>query len=127
MWRKFQISCVLLAWLLATGSQWDLTQVFAWGRMFTGYAHTMTLTNALCETFDPAKPCPICQLVQAAKQQQDSPATPDAKVPGKMLIIFQPAAVIVFAAPAVAPWLHHESDIQSTGRGAPPVPPPRAA
>ena len=127
MWRKLQITSFLLAWLFATGSQWDLVQVFAWGRMFADNATTMSLAEAARETFAPDHICPLCQAVSRAKQQQDNPSTPAAKVPGKILLVFQPVPAVIIAAPPLSPWSPSDRVMLSTGRLAPPTPPPRAA
>ncbi len=127
MWRKFQITSVLLAWLFATGSQWDFVQVFAWGRMFADNATTMSLAEAARETFAPEKLCPLCQAVSRAKQQQENPSAPDAKAPGKILLVFQPVPTVIIAAPPLSPWSPGDQVMLSIGRLAPPTPPPRTA
>lgn len=54
----------------------DLAQVAAWARMFSGYARTESIAAAVCETFDPGKPCEICQAVSRARKagEQHAPA-----------------------------------------------------
>ena len=47
MRRKFSLVLTLAAWLLATGSQWDLAQTFAWGRMIVTYSQTMSVAQAV--------------------------------------------------------------------------------
>ena len=49
MRRQVSIVLVLAAWLLATGSQWDLAQTFAWGRMITTYSASMPLAACRCK------------------------------------------------------------------------------
>ena len=71
--------CMLFAWLCANGAALDVMQVFAWARMFAGYARTAPVALAAQETFDPSKLCPICQAVQkgreaGAKQPAAAPA-----------------------------------------------------
>jgi len=83
-------SCLLLAWLCANGAALDLMQVFAWGRMFAGYAHEMPVETALAETFDPARPCPLCVAVQQARKTGREPgpaAAPNAAI--KLVLIAQ--------------------------------------
>lgn len=125
MWRRSQIFCVLLAWLLATGSQWDLVQTFAWGRMIVSYSRTMPLLEAVRLTFTPDNECAICNTVSAAKQQLDSPATPDLKLLGKIILVFQPAPVLVIAAPNLSRWPLGDIVVPGASRAAPPLPPPR--
>ncbi|HTQ30022.1 MAG TPA: hypothetical protein VMI53_02330 [Opitutaceae bacterium] len=126
MRRKIQLICLLSAWLLATGSQWDMVQVFAWGRMFAGYAREMPLTAALGQTFKPDNMCPICRAVKAAKQQQDeSPAASYKDELGKILLVFEPVPQIVVAHPSFSSWSPSDQILTGALRAAPPVPPPR--
>ena len=130
MLRKLQLSLVLLAWLLATGSQWDLVQTFAWGRMIATKAQTMPLAEAMQRTFTPGYECPICKAVAAAKKQEaqsHDATTPDAKAPGKILLVFQPTPTVIITAPDVSPWPSDDQTSAGTRRAAPPTPPPRAA
>ncbi|MEI6861156.1 MAG: hypothetical protein WCL04_02785 [Verrucomicrobiota bacterium] len=130
MLRRFQIAAVLLAWLLATGSQWDCTQVLAWGRMITHYAHTMPLADAVRLTFTAGNECDICVALADVRQQQSDtvPVTPAAKSAAKILLFVQPAAVFMMAAPETFVW---PDSTRGSGlgmlRASPPVPPPRAA
>ena len=129
MHRRFKISAILLAWLLATGSQWDCAQVFAWGRMIAGHARTMPLADAVRLTFTPGNECAVCVAVADAKQQQpDTAAAAAAKAPGKILLFCAPAAAFVFAVPEPAPPSPAATLAgMGTLRASPPVPPPRAA
>jgi hypothetical protein len=129
MLRRLQLSAILLACLLATGSQWDGVQVFAWGRMVAGYAHTMPLADAVRLTFTPGNECDICTAVGAAKQQQqDAPAMPAAKWPAKIILVFQPASAVVVAAPELCAWSPCDRlTALGASRASPPVPPPRVA
>jgi hypothetical protein len=127
MRRRFAIISLSIAWLLATGSQWDLVQAIAWGRMFVGYARTMSLAKSVKETFDPEKPCALCYAVHKAKQQQENQTIPtEVRLREKMLLIFQPVAVLLTATPVANRWLIHDQEPLSAGRPSPPVPPPRA-
>ena len=126
MRRKIQLLCLLSAWLLATGSQWDLVQVFAWGRMFAGYAHEMPLAAALSQTFKPDNMCSLCRAVKAAKQQQEqSPADAYQDGLGKILLVFEPEPKVVVAAPAFYSWSPSDQIMTGAMRAAPPLPPPR--
>ena len=127
MFRRFQIGSVLLAWLLATGSQWDCAQVFAWGRMIAIYSRTMPLAEAVRLTFTPGNECDVCLAVGEAKEQQNSPTTPAAKAPGKILLVFQPVPVIVIVVPEFSPWPSDGQTMLGASRASPPVPPPRPA
>ncbi len=126
MRKKLSIVGLLVAWLCANGALLDVVQVFAWGRMFAGYAESMTVGAALSATFDPAKPCELCVSVAQTKDQQEKQAPAEllrAKDP-KLLLACELPTVIIFSAltrewpagPALAP----------SGRSDPvPVPPPR--
>ena len=125
MRQRIAIFPLLIAWLLATGSQWDLVQVFAWGRMFAGYVSTMSVGQALEETFDADKPCPLCCAVRKAKQQENKTLPPEVRLREKMPLIFQAVPVLLTETPVTNRWLIHDREPLSAGRAAPPVPPPR--
>jgi|SRR5580698_10202927 hypothetical protein len=122
---RLQLCALLLAWFMVTGSQWDLVQVFAWGRMFANYSRTMPLASALQLTFQPGNMCSMCKMVKAAKQQQEqSPATAG-KVAGKILLVFEPVPQVVVACPSFLSWSLSDRILAGFQRAAPPVPPPR--
>ncbi len=125
MRQRFQLSALLLAWLLATGGQWDLVQVFAWGRMFTNYSRIMPLASALRLTFKPDNMCSVCKMVKAAKQQQEQTPAAPAKTLGKILLVFAPVSTVVIASVPSGPWPVGMITMRSAERGAPPIPPPR--
>jgi hypothetical protein len=128
MRRRLSILSLLFAWLLATGSQWDLVQTFAWGKMIVSYARTMPLTEAVRLTFTPGNMCGLCSAVSEAKQQQKDDALPG-EPSGKLVkipLVFQAASVFVATAPTVQGLSPDELlEMQSVARAAPPVPPPR--
>ncbi len=126
--HRVQILLVLSAWFLATGSQWDVAQVFAWGRMFAGYSREMTVAAAVEKTFS-GEMCAICRIVRKAKQEQDAKGakTPEARTPGKVLDVcplvastrvFSPARQAIGIVPA-------QRMMAGRDRMAPPLPPPR--
>ena len=128
MRRRLSLISLLCAWLLATGSQWDLVQTFAWGKMIVTYAETMPLTDAVRLTFTPDNMCGVCEAVSEAKQQQADdtlPGEPSGKLV-KIPLVFQASSDFVASAPAVlglSPAALLE--MQGVARAAPPVPPPR--
>jgi hypothetical protein len=125
MRQRLQLSALLLAWLMATGSQWDLVQVFAWGRMFADYSRIMSVESALRLTFKPDNMCSVCKLVKAAKQQQEqSPAAP-LKARGKILLVFAPVPAMIIASEPSEQWPVESKLMRSTELSAPPIPPPR--
>jgi hypothetical protein len=125
MRHRLQLSALLLAWLMATGGQWDLVQVFAWGRMFASYSRIMPVESALRLTFRPDNMCSVCKLVKAAKQQQEQSPVAPSKTLGKILLVFAPAPTVVIAVVPTEQWPVGMIAICSAERGAPPIPPPR--
>ena len=67
----------MIAWLCANGALWDAMQVAAWGKMFASYSESMSITQALRETFDGSKPCEMCVGIAKAKDAttKQMPAT----------------------------------------------------
>ncbi|MBK9991517.1 MAG: hypothetical protein IPP19_12465 [Verrucomicrobia bacterium] len=126
MRRRFALLSLLTAWLLATGSQWDAVQVFAWARMFTGYVSTMSVGQALEETFDAEKPCSLCCAVSKAKEQEKQQLPPEIRLRDKLVLIFQPTAECVATISNGNRWSGVEWVLAGRGRAEPAVPPPRA-
>ena len=122
--RRFQITCLLLAWFAATGAQWDFVQVYGWARMFAKYAQTMPLATAMKKTFD-GEMCGVCQLVKEAKQDADPAGVPSGKIDLKLPLVFEPTPAIVLAAPEPAAWRVGEARVPSYGRAPPLLTPPR--
>ena len=129
MRRQLSLILTLSAWLLATGSHWDLVQTFAWGRMFATYSQSMSFTQAAKKTFSSEGMCGLCETVASAKQQQDAAdtRTPGSKAPVKIFLVSAPAA-LVFASPApscvgLTAAIHA---LASAERPPPSLPPPRA-
>ena len=130
MRRRLSLVLTLAAWLLATGSHWDLVQTFGWGRMIATYSRAMPLLRAVKQTFSGEAMCGVCALVHHAKEQQDADnaKVPGTKAPAKIFLVSAPS-VLVFASPAsncvgVVPA---GSAPLSADRTAPPLPPPRVA
>ncbi len=132
MRRKLALVLTLTAWLLATGSQWDVVQTFAWARMFTENYRTLPLRIALDRTFSPEGRCGVCVVVTHAKQaQSDSPDTPgdipSGKFSGKLVLAHEPESTsLVALVPSSVRWSRSDHTPASVERAAPPLPPPRA-
>lgn len=124
--RRFAVILTLVAWLLATGAQWDLVQTYGWGRMLVNYSRTMSWTQAVEKTFS-GEMCSVCRAVAAAKQQaqENAPAVPGDKYVGKILLLCQPVPRFVFSSPEVRRWSLSDREAFGALRSAPPVPPPR--
>jgi len=125
MRRKLSLITMLFAWLLATGSHWDLVQTFAWGRMIATYSQSMPLAQAVRLTFTPDNLCGICESVSEAKQHQDSALPADGKAFGKILLVCPPSPVFFAMAPDLGRWA--AADFTPPGRDGspPPLRPPR--
>jgi hypothetical protein len=130
MRRQLSLILTLSAWLLATGSPWDLVQTFGWGRMIATYSQSMPLLQAVKKTFSGEALCGVCELVQSATQRQDAAGAKVAgtKAPEKIFFVSAPRA-LVFASPApmCAGLVPDVSAPSSAERPAPPLPPPRSA
>ena len=109
---------------MATGAQWDLVQVFGWGRMIANHSRDMSLLNAVEKTFG-GEMCSICRAVRAAKQQETPATVPKSRFDGKVLLVFQPATAVFLTVPDTAAWSQTDHEPLSAGRPAPPTPPPR--
>lgn len=123
--RRGSLIVLLFAWLLATGSHWDLVQTFAWGRMIANYSATMSVVAAVRLTFTPETMCGVCQTVSEAKQQRDSDSTLPADGKGKILLVFQPDEAFVAAISSGAFRAPGNFFARLRDRSPPPVPPPR--
>ena len=128
MRRQLSLLLTLTAWLLATGSHWDLVQTLGWGRMIVNYSHAMSLRQAFEKTFAGDTLCGVCEVVQDAKQKQDASGTktPGSKAPEKIVFVSAPG-VLVYASPAPScvGLVPAVSALHSADRTAPPLPPPR--
>lgn len=129
MARRFTLCVTLLSWLVATGTQWDVMQVFAWGRMVVVYSQNMTLGEALQLTFSPEGQCALCRLVGEGRSEESQRAAAAGTAEKREVKALPVAPVrnearVVVAVTAVGPadevtWSSHE-------RASPPSPPPRA-
>ena len=130
MLRRASLVITLAAWLLATGSQWDLVQTYGWGRMIVAYSRVMPLRMAVAKTFAGEELCGVCVAVQNGRRQQDESGAkaPGPKAPEKIFVTSS-ARVYVFAASALTctGFLPEVASGQSAELSAPPGPPPRLA
>jgi hypothetical protein len=128
MRSKFPLLMTLFAWLLATGSHWDLVQTYAWGSMIADYSRQMSVTAAVKKTFSAEMMCTLCHAVADAKQSSADTTAAGTRGATKVILFGPPARAAVYAyvpsffggvAPVLAPL--------SVARSAPPTPPPRAS
>lgn len=117
----------LTAWLLATGSHWDLVQTFGWGRMIATYSQTMSLGSAIRLTFTPENMCGVCTTVAEAKQSAASHAVAGGKLDGKVILLSAPSEIIVIETLFLPERSLHHSGSFENRPAEPPVPPPRIA
>jgi hypothetical protein len=125
MWRRFQIYAILVAWFIATGSQWDLIQSFGWARMFAGNLETMSFFDAAKATFAPEHVCGICQAVQKARQQEQKSVPANEKSKGKLLLVLSPRSTVVIGVPLGRTWPGDSFRLPDSARAAPLLPPPK--
>ena len=124
---KLSLILTLFAWLLATGSHWDMVQTFAWGRMIADYCGEMSLSAAVKKTFSADTMCPLCHAVSDAKKSADGDGTTlDTKSLGKIVLVCPPVGPIVIADSGT---VGSRSAVRLTSfsrdRAKPPSPPPR--
>jgi hypothetical protein len=123
--QRIQISVAVLLAFIATGSQWDFVQTFAWGRMLVNYSRTMTVSQSIAKTFS-GEMCDVCRLV-ASTQRQDRTRSevPAARADAKLFLFLQSPSEIVLACPAEADRTPRATAATTVGRAAPLLPPPR--
>lgn len=117
---------MLAAWLLATGSHWDLVQTFAWGRMIATYSKSMTMSQAVKLTFTADNLCGICETVRDIDlDHRDSALPVDGKSFGKILLVYQPEPAFFAVLPQTGNLSADDFAPAQRDRHPPPVPPPR--
>jgi hypothetical protein len=123
--KKSATVCLLLAWLCANGAVSDLAQIFAWGRMFSGYARVLSVNEALAETFDASKPCDLCVAVQETRENDSQPQAVAASSQ-KLFLACASTMVAQLLPPPVGKWPAASDWIVATRIEPVPVRPPRA-
>ncbi len=127
MRRTVAITSLLFAWLCANGALLDAVQVFAWGKMFSENARTMSVARALSATFDPARACELCSTVAAAKDTaaKQLPAAVESSGAEKLVLALHAPAHPIFVSPATD-WPVTLASVPLSRTEPVPVPPPRA-
>jgi hypothetical protein len=126
MFRRLPAISLVCAWLCASGAMLDVAQVFAWTRMFTGYARNESVIAAVRDTFDPGRPCQLCRALGCAREAsaRGAPAIPNAGGERMILILERPE--LFFAASPDGAWPEF-GGVRAAARACDvPVPPPRA-
>jgi hypothetical protein len=127
--KRLQVVVCLSAWLIATGCQWDLVQLVAWGRMFAGYSQEMSMSAAARKTFS-GEMCSLCRAVQKGKQEQEQNSA-KSSMPGKSEIKLLDACPVTAMAGITGPVRRAIGIVAGPelmigrARMAPPLPPPR--
>ena len=127
---RFAHLLALFAWLLATGSHWDLVQGLGWGRMIANYSQTMPVGEAIRLTFTPDNMCGICETVATAKQTAAADSNSPATIPSgaqKIFLTLAPAELVIFSTLPATRWPAEDLLADGCARPAPPSEPPRAA
>lgn len=125
--RRVAIASLFFAWICANGAIWDAAQVFAWGKMFAGYAQTMSVPAALQATFDPARPCDMCLGVATAKETARQQLPQDVERAAEKLVLALHASVpLVLEKVRASEWPPAVANAAPLRTEAVPVPPPRA-
>lgn len=130
--RRAAFASLLVAWLLASGAQWDLLQGVAWGRMIAGYSRSMPIDDAVRLTFTPGNRCELCMKVAAARAAEEDPESPAAPTRSSgsridFLLAGAPEHRIVLPRRDPPAWERSEFQPPPAVRTAPPRLPPRLA
>jgi hypothetical protein len=123
--RRFATASLLIAWLCANGAIWDVMQVAAWGKMFAGYSGTMTISQALQQTFDPAKPCEMCVGIAKAKDATDKKLPSNEQTAGAKFILVMHAAEAPVFTNDPGDWVNLSVGRLTERTDPVPLPPPR--
>jgi hypothetical protein len=123
--RSIATAALVIAWLCANGALWDVMQTAAWGRMFAGYAQTMSLTEALRETFDASKPCEMCQSIAKARgaAEKQMPKA-EQRAADKLLLVIHSVDAPMFAH-GPSDWMSNPPAGWRERTDPVPLPPPR--
>ncbi len=125
MRRRLVIVSLCFAWICANGALWDAVQVFAWARMFAGYAQTMNFADAACETLDPTKPCEICLTVAKAKETERRQVPQAVERSAEKLVLACEPPAKIFLQPSARAWREAPPRVAASHIESVPVPPPR--
>jgi hypothetical protein len=119
----------LYLWLAATGTHWDMVQIFAWAQMWADNVKTESAGNALASTFAPENMCGLCKTVQAAKNAAsgDNALALEKIVEKARLLPLADGQQLVIPPPVASRVLRADRACPPSLREAPPLPPPRTA
>ena len=125
MHRRIAILSLLFAWLCANGILLDAMQLVAWGKMFAGYSQSMSVGQALKETFDPAKPCEMCSRIAKVKDEvKEKMPLPEQQHGGKFVLAIHTVDSPVFRNDP-GEWMNSPATRLTERTDPVPLPPPR--
>ena len=124
--KRLSIVCLFAAWLCADGNLLDVTQVFAWTRMFVGYTQTYSIAEAAALTVDPSRPCDLCKAVRRARESSEPSRGPSVTAATQKFLFAQPESVALVFSPPGREWPEWLKETGPTRSEPVPVPPPRA-
>ncbi|MCC7374592.1 MAG: hypothetical protein IT581_08045 [Verrucomicrobiales bacterium] len=123
--RGLRLTALTLALALSLGLDWAALQTIAWTRMLTGFSQSMSIGQALTQTFDGLHPCTLCLAIRrakAAEQRSSSPAIEKTQVKLEFDVPLDLAFSFLIVPPLTPiPWLGVVTDHPQ----APPKPRPR--
>jgi len=122
--RTIAITSLVIAWLCANGALLDAMQMVAWSKMFADYAQTMTVGEALRETFNPARKCNLCRHVAKAKEAAQNQLPPLSEDSAKFVLGLQVVESPIFASEQEE-WVVISVKRLAERTDPVPVPPPR--
>jgi hypothetical protein len=114
------------AWLMATGTHWDVVQVAAWSHMWARNLQTESIIEAFASTFSPEQMCGLCKSVQAAKNDPSPDGITLNPLSEKAPLLPLSSPLVNLCPPVVVTAFHHVAQsAPETERRTPPLPPPR--
>ena len=93
--------------------------------MFTGYAETLSIGEALRETFDASKPCLLCRAISKAKESQQRQLPQQGERSDDKLVLALESAAPVFLVTPTGDWPEVRWVMFDPRVDPVPLPPPR--
>ncbi len=131
--RRMSIFIALFAWLLTSGTHWQVVQGVGWSGMILRYSRTMSWAEAVRLTFQPDNLCGLCEFVaDAHTRDRDGSNSNQPLSPSVSAKKYFPTLPVTAAAPApgrasLCIWPLKEQSTNGRDRTAPPHDPPRVA
>ena len=122
--RRLTQWMLVLLLIVSVGGHWAIVQGVAWVTMFARFSQSMSLAQAVENTFDGKHPCALCCAVKEGKKAERKES--QVKAPEKMTFALSPEALRLPAPPRASTILAARFVLHSF-LDEPPHPPPRAA